>query len=157
MNLWKQLWRDESGVILTAETVMVGSIAVLGGLVGLNAVASSVNGEMVEMASAIRSLDQSYAFTGQSSCRAWTAGSYYVQPKVEESLRELCGEAEADVVTIRKQIDEQRAAVNPPEATDAPPANELPPKQADPEKKPTKKSKKKAANSDESAESTNEV
>ncbi len=149
MNLWKQLWRDESGAILTAETVMIGSIVVLGSMVGLNAAASAVNDEMVEMASAIRSLDQSYAFTGQSSCRAWTAGSYYIQPKVEVSLRELCGEAEADVAAMRQQIDAQRASVSPSKTDEAAPANELPPKKTEPQKKPTKKAEKQGEKSDE--------
>jgi hypothetical protein len=138
MNLIQQFWHDDRGAVLTAETVMVGSVAVLGSVVGLNAAASAVNDEMVEIASAIRSFDQSYVVSGQASCRAWSAGSYYIQPKVEVALRELCGEGEADVGAIRNEIDEQRAKLYPGANTDDEPApkNELPAKKKPKKEKP---------------------
>jgi len=148
MNIFKQLWVDECGVILTAETVMVGSVAVLGGLVGLNAAASSVNAEMTEMASAIRSLDQSYVLRGHSSCGAWTAGSYYIQPRVEESLAELCGEQPTDVTGIRTDIDAQRDKLYPAVTEEPAPANELPAKKQDKKKKADAKKPGKAAQDD---------
>ncbi len=137
MNLIQQFWHDDRGAVLTAETVMVGSVAVLGSVVGLNAAASAVNDEMVEIASAIRSFDQSYVVSGQASCRAWSAGSYYIQPKVEVALQELCGEGAADMVAIRNEIDEHRAKLYPGADDDEPaPKNELPAK-----KKPKKDKK----------------
>ncbi|MBI1346769.1 hypothetical protein GC163_10830 [bacterium] len=139
MNLFHQLWKDEQGAILTAEAVMIGSVAVLGGVVGLNAAASAVNDEMTEMASAIRSLDQSYVIRGHSRCGAWTAGSYYIQPRVEESLAELCGEQPTDVVKIRDEIDAQRAKLYPTITEEPAPANELPPKKKDKKKAEAKK------------------
>lgn len=142
MNFLKQLWTDECGVILTAETVMVGSVAVLGGVVGLNAAASAVNDEMTEMASAIRSLDQSYVIQGQSSCGAWKAGSYYIQPRVEESLAELCGEQAADVAVLRGEIDAQRDKLYPAITEEPAPANELPAKKKDKKKADSKKPSK---------------
>lgn len=143
MGIWQQLWNDEAGVVLSAEAVMVGSVAVLGSVVGLGAVAHAVNEEMVEMASAVRSLDQSYVVRGHSGCRAWTAGSYYIQPRVEDSVRELCGEGEADIVGIRTAIDADRDRIYGP--LDAPQANELPPKKAKPEAEPKAKPKKSEA------------
>ena len=142
MTIWSAFWRDERGVVLSAEAVMVGSVAVLGGLVGLNAAATAVNDEMTEMASAIRSFDQSYVIAGHASCGAWKAGSYYIQPRVEVSLRELCGETETDVVGIRESIDNQRDLIYPVESLDQPPANELPKKQEEPKKKKDKKKAK---------------
>ncbi|MDZ4688268.1 MAG: hypothetical protein SH850_24610 [Planctomycetaceae bacterium] len=150
MQLLKALWRDESGAILTAETVLVGSVVVLGATVGLTTVATAVNEELNEVGYAIRSLDQSYGFVGHSSCRAWTAGSYYTQPKVEDSLRELCGEGTADRALIREHVDAQRALQHPTtvpmdsQLAPAPEPNELPKPDVkkDEPKKPTKKPKK---------------
>jgi hypothetical protein len=88
-SLLHQLWRDEIGVILSAEAALLGTVAVIGATVGLSAVNKSVNDELTEVASAFRSLDQSYHIEGRHGCSAWTAGSSYRQPCVEESLEEL--------------------------------------------------------------------
>lgn len=154
MQLLKALWRDEAGAILTAEAVLVGSVAVLGVTVGLSTVATAVNDELKEFGYAIRSLDQSYGFVGQSSCRAWTAGSYYTQPKVEVALAELCGEGAANIDLIREHVDAQRALQHPqavpldtqlapaPEPNDLPQPDKKPEMKKDEPKKPAKKPKK---------------
>lgn len=94
-KLWQdelqKLWQDETGVVLSAEVVTVGTLGVLGAVVGLNAAGNAIDGELKEFASAIRSLDQSYTVAGHQSCRAWTAGSCYRQQDVETSLAEICG------------------------------------------------------------------
>jgi len=130
MRLWKMLWHDERGAVLAAEVVMVGTVAVLATVVGLNVAARAVNEELTEFSHAIRSLDQSYEFFGHQSCRAWTAGSYYRQPDVQQSISELCGGAAPDLEQIRETIDAQRQPLSPapePAPLDAqPPANELP-------------------------------
>jgi Flp pilus assembly pilin Flp len=150
MQIIRELWRDDSGAVLTAEVVLVGTIAVLGATVGLTTVATAVNEELKEVGFAIRSLDQSYGYVGQSSCRAWTAGSYYIQQPVDVSLRELCGEGAAEIDLIREHVDAQRAleypTARPVESRleAAPEPNDLPQptiKQAEP-KKPAKKPKK---------------
>ncbi len=88
-SLLYEFWNDEIGVILSAEAALLGTVAVIGTTVGLSAVSHSVNEELTEVASAFRSLDQSYHFEGRHGCGAWTAGSSYRQPCVEESLEEL--------------------------------------------------------------------
>ncbi len=45
---------------------------------GLDAVARAVNGELTDVARALRRLDQSYAVRGFQGCGAWTAGSVFV-------------------------------------------------------------------------------
>jgi hypothetical protein len=153
MRWLKELWRDECGAVLTAETVLVGSVVVLGATVGLSTVATAVNDELKEFSYAIRSLDQSYGYVGQSSCRAWSAGSYYTQPRVEDSLAELCGEGTANIDVIREHVDAQRALQHPTATpldsqlapAPAPEPNDLPkPEAKKPEepKKPVKKPKK---------------
>lgn len=149
MQRLKELWLDEGGAVLTAETVLVGSVAVLGATVGLSTAATAVNEELKEFAFAIRSIDQSYGYAGQSSCRAWSAGSYYVQPRVEDSISELCGEGEANIDVIREHVDAQRALQHPavtpvePQLAPAPEPNDLPKPEAKKREEPKKKKKSK--------------
>ena len=89
MHLFSRLWKDEHGFLLSAEAVVVGTIAVVGLTTGLSVVAKSVNEELQDVAFAIRSLDQSYRIPAQEGCGAMTAGSSFKQEPVERSLDEL--------------------------------------------------------------------
>ena len=60
----KKLWNDEAGVIISAELVLVLTIAVLAMIVGLSEVAVAVNQELNDISNAFGSVDQSYNFTG---------------------------------------------------------------------------------------------
>jgi len=62
----RQLLNDESGVIISAELVLVLTIAVLAMVVGLAEVAVAVNTELNDVSNAIGALNQSYAFSGFS-------------------------------------------------------------------------------------------
>ncbi|MBA4032289.1 MAG: hypothetical protein C0478_15570 [Planctomyces sp.] len=115
MQIMKALWDDCQGAVLSAELVLLGTVGVLGSIVGLNAVASAVNGEMVELAQGFRSLDQSYVIRGHQSCGAWTAGSYYRQAHVEESVAAICAQGELDRDVVEEQIRGQRGDYTPPE------------------------------------------
>ncbi|HEY4260398.1 MAG TPA: hypothetical protein VGM98_09565 [Schlesneria sp.] len=108
MQVIQKLWQDESGVVLSAEAVLLGTVGVLGAVVGLNTVSTAVDLEMKEYAGAIRSLDQSYGYVGHQSCRAFTAGSYYRQQDVQQSLTDLCGTGDTDVRAIQKHVDTYR-------------------------------------------------
>ena len=88
MNLLRKLWNDESGAILSAEAVMVGTVAIAGAGVGLHSIGHAVNEEMEDVSGAIRSLDQSYSYKGFKSCRAETAGSSFTQPERKEHHRD---------------------------------------------------------------------
>lgn len=120
MQPFQKLWQDERGVVLSAEVVMLGTLGVMGAVVGLNAASTAVDQELKEFAGAIRSLDQSYAYMGHQSCRAWSAGSYYRQQDVQQSLTDLCGNADADVRAIQRHVDTQRVIHLPqaPQPTD---------------------------------------
>lgn len=98
-----KFWRDECGALLSAETVAVGTITVIGATAGLSTVAKSVNSELGEVALAIRSLNQSYAYPGHTSRGGlvFTAGSSYTQPPVEKSLEEI----RLDLQGIEKKED----------------------------------------------------
>ncbi len=45
---------------------------------GTVVIRDAVNSELIDVARALRSLDQSYAFRGIQGCGAWTAGSAYI-------------------------------------------------------------------------------
>lgn len=147
MQLLQSLWTDEAGLVLSAEAVTVGTVGVLGAVVGLSAANDAVDAELKEFGMAIRSLDQSYAYQGHASCRAWSAGSYFVQKPVQEAVAELCGVTEADPAVIREKIDASRQTLEPSKVETVP--NKIPPKKTkkpDDNKKP---SKKKGKDSDE--------
>lgn len=60
----KALWKDESGFVISAELVLVLTIAVLAMIVGLSEVAVAVNTELNDISNALGALNQSYAYTG---------------------------------------------------------------------------------------------
>jgi hypothetical protein len=110
MNLCAKLWRDEAGVLLSAEAVVVGTVAVVGLTTGLTVVAKSVNEELQDVAFAIRSLDQSYSIPAIEGCGARTAGSSFQQEPVKKSLAELCAvieKAEKEEKTQAQRMEQQ--------------------------------------------------
>lgn len=75
-SLWQKLLADETGVVLSSEIALVGTVGVLGMVVGLEAVTSSVNSELNDFASAIGAIDQSYNYRSSAKLgHAWVRGS----------------------------------------------------------------------------------
>jgi len=73
------LWNDESGVILSAEIVLIGTILVLGMIVGLVELQCAIVAELSDISSAIGNLDQSYMVSGMASAKGngrWKARTY---------------------------------------------------------------------------------
>lgn len=62
MGIWAALWRDEAGFIVSGELAMVSTLGVLGLVTGLAEVSNNVNGELKDVASAVR-FNQSYSIT----------------------------------------------------------------------------------------------
>lgn len=109
MNLFMELLRDEHGFVLSAESVLLGTVGVIGATVGLSAAAKSVNDELTDVALAFRSLDQSYCIEGASRCGAWSAGSSFRQTPAEQSVRELREEVERAKAEELKRLKQQQA------------------------------------------------
>jgi hypothetical protein len=61
---FNQLMEDQNGFVISAELVLVLTIAVLAMVVGLHGVAKSVTQEMNDLSNAIGALDQSYYYKG---------------------------------------------------------------------------------------------
>ena len=79
----KSFWNDQSGVILSAELVLIGTILVLGMIVGLVELQCSIVAELSDLSSAFGNLDQSYQVSGfashksSGSVKARTYGASY--------------------------------------------------------------------------------
>ncbi len=58
------LWKDEAGFIVSAELVLIATIAVLAMVVGLAEVAGSINQELEDVASAFGSVNQGFRYQG---------------------------------------------------------------------------------------------
>lgn len=61
-NMWQRMLADESGLVISSELAMVGTLGVLGMVVGLESVSSAVNLELNDLSCAFRSLNQSYSY-----------------------------------------------------------------------------------------------
>jgi len=114
MNVFKKLWTDEAGVIMSAETVMLGTMGVLAVTAGVGTMTTAVNGELNEMGMAFRSFDQSFSvpgfrtslgggsgagsgnstggqagLSGSGSGQSGTMGSSFTQPSAVQSRAQL--------------------------------------------------------------------
>jgi Flp pilus assembly pilin Flp len=60
----RSLWNDEAGVILSAELVLIGTILVVGMIVGLVELQCSVVDELNDLGEAVGAINQSYEYSG---------------------------------------------------------------------------------------------
>jgi hypothetical protein len=60
MNILNALKNDENGFIVSAEVVLVGTILVIGMIVGLTELSFNVNQELEDVGSAIGGINQTY-------------------------------------------------------------------------------------------------
>lgn len=79
----RNFWNDENGFVISAELVLVLTIAVLSMIVGLAEVSTAVITELNDISNAIGFLDQSYFLTGFGARsgvkpKAWTNGASFV-------------------------------------------------------------------------------
>jgi hypothetical protein len=94
------LLEDEAGFLLSAELVVVATVLVLGMTTALVAVRDSVTAELTDVANSIRSLDQSYYYSGIRGCAkgtifaSWTPGSASNDAYLRTSgpVQEFCGQ-----------------------------------------------------------------
>ncbi len=78
MNLIHKLSADEHGFIVSAELVLVGTILVLGMIVGLTELSYGVNEELEDVGSAIGSINQTYYYTLASGKKGEVVGSTFL-------------------------------------------------------------------------------
>jgi hypothetical protein len=82
--MFQKLWDDESGIILSAELVLVLTISVMGIIVGVEQVVIAVNEELKDFGNAIGAMNQTYGFSGFEGCHlngletSYTSGSGFI-------------------------------------------------------------------------------
>ncbi len=75
--LFSALIHDEAGFIVSAELVLIATIAVMGLLVGLTEVAFNINQELEDVGSAFGSINQTYRYQGTTGKKGFYFGSAY--------------------------------------------------------------------------------
>lgn len=78
MNLLNALKNDENGFIVSAELVLVGTISVLGMIVGLTELSYGVNEELEDLGSAVGAINQTYYYTLGSGKKGEVVGSTFL-------------------------------------------------------------------------------
>lgn len=90
----RNFWNDENGFVISAELVLVLTIAVLAMVVGLSEVAVAVTTELNDISNAIGALRQSYGFTGftgdDSKAKSFYLGSTFVDGIDDCDLNTTC-------------------------------------------------------------------
>lgn len=78
MNILNTLRNDENGFIVSAELVLVGTICVIGMIVGLTELSYGVNEELEDLGSAVGGINQTYYFTLASGKKGEVVGSTFL-------------------------------------------------------------------------------
>lgn len=95
MRMIQAFFTDDNGFIVSAELVLVLTIAVLAMVVGLSEVAVAVNTELNDISNAFGALNQSYAFTGFCSSsngktKATMSGSAFMDSTDDCDVNTTC-------------------------------------------------------------------
>ena len=77
MNRIQRFSADEHGFVVSSELVLIGTILVLGVVVGLATVRDQVVQELGDLALAISNINQSYSFSGVTGHTSSVAGSIF--------------------------------------------------------------------------------
>ena len=78
MNIFNTLRNDEHGFIVSAELVLIGTILVLGMIVGLTELSYGINEELEDLGSAIGGVNQTYYYNQVSGHRSAVVGSVFL-------------------------------------------------------------------------------
>lgn len=70
-----RLYRDEQAFIVSAELVLIATVAVIGLIVGMVAIRDAVVSELSDVAGAMQDLNQSYSYNRVTGHSGWTYGS----------------------------------------------------------------------------------
>lgn len=77
MNILTALRTDENGFIVSAELVLVGTILVIGMIVGMTELSYGVNEELEDLGSAIGAINQTYHYTLACGQKGEVVGSTF--------------------------------------------------------------------------------
>jgi len=94
----QRLYNDEAGFVISAELVLVLTIAVLAMIVGLSEVAVAVNTELNDVSNAIGALNQTYAYTGFWSGSHGKTKSYILGSEFDDAFDDCDLNTSCDIV-----------------------------------------------------------
>ncbi len=92
-------WNNESGVIISAELVLVLTIAVLAMVTGLSEVAVALNTELNDISNAFGSINQSFSYTGFEACSNGKLKSSFAGSSFSDSVDDCDTNTSCDLVT----------------------------------------------------------
>ena len=78
-----RLWNEDTGFVISAELVLIATIVVLALVVGLSVVRTAITAELVDVANAFGSTNQSFHFGGKNGSRG---GSFHDEPDDSHQL-----------------------------------------------------------------------
>jgi Flp pilus assembly pilin Flp len=67
MNLMRQFWQDEAGVIVSTEIILIAMLLVFGLIAGLVSLRDAVGQELGDTGAMVNSLNQTYSFLGHTN------------------------------------------------------------------------------------------
>lgn len=67
--MFRNLFRDESGFVASAESVLIATVLILGLIVGLTSIQKAIEAELNDSGDAVGNANQSYWLTGMSRTR----------------------------------------------------------------------------------------
>ena len=76
--MFKQLWQDDSGFVISIEVVLVGTILGIGVIAGLSSLRDGVVTELADVGGAVAALNQSYNVGGSFAHHSATGASNFV-------------------------------------------------------------------------------
>lgn len=76
--MWRLLWADDRGFVVSTELVLVAVLVVVGMLVGLATLRDQVVQELGDVAVAVSDVNHSFSFSGITGHSASTAGSRFL-------------------------------------------------------------------------------
>lgn len=88
--MFKALWKDEAGFIVSAELVLIATLLVIGLIVGLSEVQHAVVTELNDVGDAIGSLNQSYMYSGFSARKNKWGFKSYVRGSIFNDVQDEC-------------------------------------------------------------------
>ena len=77
MRMWKGLWNDEAGFIVSSELILIATVVVVGLVVGLATLRDNIVNELADVADALSEVTQSFSFSGVTGHSASSSGTVF--------------------------------------------------------------------------------
>lgn len=107
--MWYQFWNDEEGFILSTEAILLGTLVVIGVIVGLAEVRNSVVQELGDFSQAVAWLSQTFQYTSVDSTNVAgdiaTSGSTFIDSDDDQMMSSVA--ANGIMVDEPSVVDEE--------------------------------------------------